>query len=125
MHRAKTGPLLTSFFDWAGKVVTRLSAKSELAEAFRYTLKRQCALSRFLTDARLDIDNNIAENAMRGIAVWQTTVDEEAARAKREHPDNLDKRDLMLAALASPLVSGCTKCCEFPRSVQLLLLHLI
>ena len=35
--------------------------------------------------------------------VWQTTVDEEAARAKREHPDSLDKRDLMFAALASPL----------------------
>jgi adenylate cyclase len=35
--------------------------------------------------------------------VWQTTVDDEAARARREHPDNLDKRDLMLAALASPL----------------------
>jgi hypothetical protein len=69
MHRADTAPLLDAFFDWASKVVTRLSAKSELAEAFRYTLKRQQALSRFLTDARLEIDNNIAENAMRGIAL--------------------------------------------------------
>jgi transposase len=69
MHRAETAPLLISFFEWAGKVVTRLSAKSELAEAFRYTLKRRDALSRFLTDARLEIDNNIAENAMRGIAL--------------------------------------------------------
>ena len=68
-HRADTAPLLAAFFDWASKVVTRLSAKSELAEAFRYTLKRQDALSRFLTDARLEIDNNIAENAMRGIAL--------------------------------------------------------
>ena len=63
------GGLLAAFFVWASKVVTRLSAKSELAEAFRYTLKRQDALSRFLTDARLEIDNNIAENAMRGIAL--------------------------------------------------------
>ena len=46
-----------------------MSAKSELAEAFRYTIKRREALSRFLTDARLEIDNNIAENAMRGIAL--------------------------------------------------------
>ncbi len=69
MHRADAAPLLAAFFNWAGKVVTRLSAKSELAEAFRYTLKRQEALSRFLTDARLEIDNNIAENAMRGIAL--------------------------------------------------------
>jgi transposase len=69
IHRTETAPLLTSFFDWAGKVVTRLSAKSGLAEAFRYAIKRRVALSRFLTDARLEIDNNIAENAMRGIAL--------------------------------------------------------
>lgn len=68
-HRAETSPLLASFFEWADKVVTKLSAKSELAEAFRYTLKRREALSRFLADARLEIDNNIAENAMRGIAL--------------------------------------------------------
>ena len=67
--RAEVAPLLATFFDWADKVVTGLSAKSELAQAFRYTLKRREALSRFLTDARLEIDNNIAENAMRGIAL--------------------------------------------------------
>jgi hypothetical protein len=33
--------------------VAKLSAKSALAEAFRYTIKRQLALSRFLTDGRL------------------------------------------------------------------------
>ncbi|HTI79503.1 MAG TPA: transposase [Acetobacteraceae bacterium] len=65
----RDGTLLAAFFDWAGKVVTRLSAKSELDDAFRYTLKRQDALSRFLTDARLEIGNNVAENAMRGIAL--------------------------------------------------------
>jgi adenylate cyclase len=51
-------------------------------------------------------DGPDAQNAViQGIYgnVWQTTVDEEAARAKREHPDDLDKRDLMLAALASRL----------------------
>jgi transposase len=68
-HRVGTAPLLTAFFGWAEKVVTKLSAKSDLAEAFRYTIKRREALSRFLTDARLEIDNNIAENAMRGIAL--------------------------------------------------------
>jgi transposase len=69
VHRAETVPLLVSFNDWATKVVTKLSAKSALAEAFRYTLKRREALSRFLVDARLEIDNNIAENAIRGVAL--------------------------------------------------------
>jgi transposase len=61
-------PLVDTFFDWADKAVTKLSAKSDLAEALRYTIKRREALSRFLTDARLEIDNDIAENAMRGVA---------------------------------------------------------
>jgi hypothetical protein len=68
-HRAEAVSLVNAFFDWAGKTVTKLSAKSELAEAFRYTIKRRAALTRFLTDGRLEIDNNIAENAMRGIAL--------------------------------------------------------
>jgi transposase len=68
-HRAETAPLLASFFAWAGKTVDKLSAKSALADAFRYTIKRQEALTRFVTDGRLEADNNIAENAMRGIAL--------------------------------------------------------
>jgi TolB-like protein len=34
---------------------------------------------------------------------WQATVDAETARALRERPDDLDKRDLLLAALTTPL----------------------
>jgi transposase len=68
-HRAETAPLLDSFFEWAAKIVAKLSAKSALAEAFRYTIKRRDALTRFVTDGRLEADNNIAENAIRGIAL--------------------------------------------------------
>jgi transposase len=68
-HRAKTRPLINAFFEWAGATVKKLSAKSDLAEAFNYAIKRREALSRFITDARLEIDNNIAENALRGVAL--------------------------------------------------------
>ena len=68
-HRAKTAPLIDAFFDWAGKTVRKISAKSDLAEAINYALKRREAFSRFLADPRLEIDNNIAENALRGIAL--------------------------------------------------------
>jgi len=68
-HRAETVPLLASFFAWADGTVAKLSANSALAEAFRYTIKRRDALARFTTDARLEIDNNIAENALRAIAI--------------------------------------------------------
>ena len=61
--------MLEAFFAWAEATVAKLSAKSALAEAFRYTIKRREALSRFVTDGRLEVDNNIAENAMRVIAL--------------------------------------------------------
>jgi transposase len=68
-HRAATAPLLDAFFEWAGETRGKLSAKSGLADAFRYTIKRRDALTRFITDGRLEADNNIAENAMRGVAL--------------------------------------------------------
>ena len=44
-HRKETGPLLDAFFAWADATVVKLSAKSALAEAFRYTIKRRKVLS--------------------------------------------------------------------------------
>jgi transposase len=67
--RAAAKPLLADLFAWMEAAAHRLSARSALAEAFRYTLKRRIALSRFLDDGRLEADNNIAENALRGIAL--------------------------------------------------------
>lgn len=68
-HRIETGRLLEAFFTRAEAILGKLSAKLKLAEAFRYTIKRRVALCRFVTDGRLEADNNIAENAIRGIAV--------------------------------------------------------
>lgn len=47
----------------------RLSPKSEVAKAIAYGRKRWTALTRFVEDGRLEIDNNIAERAMRSIAI--------------------------------------------------------
>ena len=68
-YRCGTTPLLDAFFDWAGKTVTKLLGKLELAKALRYTITRREALTRFVTDGRLEADNNVAENAMRTIAL--------------------------------------------------------
>ena len=61
--------MLDAFFTWAQVAERKLSARSELAEALRYIIKRRTALTRFATDARLEADNNIAENAIRGFAL--------------------------------------------------------
>jgi transposase len=47
----------------------KLSAKSELAVAIAYALKRWTALTCYLDDGRLEIDNLIAERALRGVAI--------------------------------------------------------
>jgi transposase len=67
--RRQTAPLVEAFFAWALATVAQLSAKSSLAGAFAYAINRRDALSRFITDGRLEVDNNIAENAMRCIAL--------------------------------------------------------
>lgn len=55
----------TRFEDTLGKV----SSKSTLAQAIRYSLTRWDALTRYTTDGRLDISNNAAERAIRPLAI--------------------------------------------------------
>jgi transposase len=60
-----TPRLKTRFEDTINKV----SRKSSLAEAIRYSLVRWDALARYTTDGRLDICNNAAERAIRPLAI--------------------------------------------------------
>ena len=80
-HRRETAPLLDAFFTWADATVVKLSGKLELAKAFRYTIARREALTRFVTDGRLEADNNVAENAMRSIALGRNYVQLEIMRS--------------------------------------------
>jgi len=60
-------PLLKDLHTWMIKSLSQIEKKSELAEAFRYSLNRWDALCRYTQDGRLEIDNNIAERSIRGI----------------------------------------------------------
>lgn len=57
------------FFAWADGVLAQISARSPLAEALRYAVKLKPQLLAYTEDRRLEINNNLAENALRGIAV--------------------------------------------------------
>lgn len=57
------------FFTWAEGVLSQVSARSPLAEALRYAVKLKPQLLAYTEDGRLEIDNNLAENALRGIAI--------------------------------------------------------
>jgi len=68
-RQAESKPLTEALKTWAEETSPKLSGKSDLAKAFRYMLTRWASLTRFLDDARLAIDNNAAERAMRGCAL--------------------------------------------------------
>jgi transposase len=45
--------------------LARISGKSDLAKAIRYSLSRWTALTRYMQDGRLEMSNNAAERAMK------------------------------------------------------------
>lgn len=68
-RQARTAPLIADLRTALNDALRRLSPKSVMAKAIVYGTKRWTALTRFLDDGRLEIDNNIAERSLRGIAV--------------------------------------------------------
>ncbi len=69
-HRqARAGPLLVEFNAWLHAMLAQVSTKSELAKAARYSLARWPALTRYVDDGRIEIDNSAAERALRSVAL--------------------------------------------------------
>jgi transposase len=68
-REARAKLLLDTFHAWAVAQRRRLSGKAPLGKAFQYSLSRWDALTRYIEDGRLSIDNNLSERLLRGIAV--------------------------------------------------------
>jgi transposase len=69
IRQAKSKPLMDTLHAWLEQQLARIPKGGDLAVAIRYALTRFVALSRYLDDGTLEIDNNIAERAIRGLAV--------------------------------------------------------
>jgi len=69
IRHARSGPLLDALYRWFKELLTQVSAKSELAVATRYAMSRWKALTRFIADGTVEIDNNTAERALRAVAL--------------------------------------------------------
>jgi transposase len=61
--------ILTDLKVWIEATLSTLPQKQKLAEAMRYALSRWAALSVYVDDGRVEIDNNIAERAMRPLGI--------------------------------------------------------
>ena len=71
-HRSRqerSRPLVEALRGVLNTALRHLSPRSDMAKAIAYGSKRWPALCCFLGDGRLEIDNNIAERALRSIAV--------------------------------------------------------
>ena len=68
-RQARAKPLLESLRSWMEASLRSLSTKSETAGAIRYALSRWSALTRYIDDGLLEIDNNPAERALRAVAL--------------------------------------------------------
>lgn len=71
-RRARAGPLLRDMQAWLTNLLGLVSAKSELAQAIGYSLVRWQALTRYVNDGTIEIDNNAAERALRGVALGRS-----------------------------------------------------
>jgi transposase len=69
VRQARAKPLLDDLRGWMEKTLSSLSAKSETAGAIRYALSRWRALTRYVDDGLLEIDNNAAERSLRSVVM--------------------------------------------------------
>ena len=69
VRQARTKPLLDELRSWLEKSLHSLSTKSETAGAIRYALAHWRALTRYVDDGLLEIDNSAAERALRAVAL--------------------------------------------------------
>jgi len=69
VRMARAEPLLDDFKAWLTETLAKLSKKSALADAIGYALKRWPALTRYVGNGRIEIDNNAAERALRTVAI--------------------------------------------------------
>ena len=69
IRQARARPLLDELHRWLNKTLAGLSRKSDTALAIRYALSRWRALSRYIDDGRIEMDNSAAERALRTVAL--------------------------------------------------------
>ncbi len=69
VRQEKSKPLLQTYGAWLKAKLETLSAKSDTTKAIKYTLNQWDALTLYCDDGTVEIDNNLAENALRCVAL--------------------------------------------------------
>jgi transposase len=85
LRRERARPVLEEFFPWLEAQAPGLVPKNPVRQAMDYALRQRAALSRYVDDGRLAIDNGAAERVIRDLALgrknWLFCGSERGARA--------------------------------------------
>jgi len=68
-RQARARPVVDAMQTWFEVSLRKLSRKSDVALAIQYALNRWTALTRYLENGQIEIDNNAAERALRAVAL--------------------------------------------------------
>ena len=69
VRQQRSRPIVEALHTWFQEQLPRLSGASPLAAAIRYALRHWSGLVLFLDDGRLEMDTNVVERGMKGVAV--------------------------------------------------------
>ena len=69
LRRSRAGPIVQQFGEWIEQEHRTALPKSPLGQAVGYARNQWPSLGRYLTDTRFAIDNNVAERAVRPLAI--------------------------------------------------------
>lgn len=69
LRNEKSVPLLNAFKQWLDHHLLKTSEQGKIGKAIRYCLAHWSELTNYLKDGRIEIDNNLIENAIRPFAL--------------------------------------------------------
>jgi transposase len=88
-RQERSRPLLDGFHTWLEAEAPKVLPKSDVRRAMEYTLSNWKALTVYLDDGWLDIDNNEGENSLRGLCIgrrnWLFCGSDRGGRAAAIH----------------------------------------
>jgi transposase len=72
VRQERTRPLMDDFELWLRSTLSMVSQKGDTAKAINYSLNQWQALTLFIDDGAVEIDNNAAERALRAVAMGRS-----------------------------------------------------
>lgn len=69
LHQLSVRPLVEAYFTWVRENIPKVPQKSKTWEGFNYSLNQEKYLKVFLEDSEVPMDNNAAEQSIRGFCI--------------------------------------------------------